>query len=356
MNGLELSVPLTILMVFSIGAIGYLIFKYFRIPGGAITGSLAMVALVSAQGIAWAKTPSYICTFFQIIIGIMVGCKFSKEKTTKLKLLIIPGLLVSIWMLCTGFFAGVILTRITGIDLATSLYGSVPGGIAEMGLIALSYNLSVPVVSLFQFVRVMAIHLIVPPIAMKYSNPRTEELSCGSTQDTDETLNESKKTFGVITTLIFGGIGGFIATKLGIPVGGTLGAMIVVGVMRSIGVPLKQAPHWLTIVAQVGLGGFLGTTFTIESAITLKGMFFSVFIFSIIIVMSGIVLGFVVHHIFGWDLATSLLACSAAGVTQMSVIALDMKADAITVGLIQAMRLALIVMLMPSIIKLFIRV
>jgi membrane AbrB-like protein len=94
-------------------------------------------------------------------------------------------------------------------------------------------------------------------------------------------------------------------------------------------------------------------TFTPEAASNLHEMLLPIIGFSALLFISGILLGFIFHKILKWDLTTALLACSAAGVTQMSVIALDMGADAVTVGIVHSMRLAAIVMLMPTLITVF---
>ncbi len=346
--------PLTFTSIFFLGYLGYRVFRRLHIPGGAVTGSLVMVAALSSQGVVWADLPSFVSTVFQVVIGIMIGCKFSREKITRLRSLIVPGLMVSAWMLCTGLLVGLLMAKITGLSLGTALYGAVPGGLAEMGLIALSYNLSVPVVSLFQFVRVMVVQLVIPPIASMYGHSKKEEAVSKEIEATDETGDKEKKYYGILLTLMAGGCGGFAAKYLGIPVGGMIGAMVVVGVLRSAGVPLKEMPAWVSVSAQIGLGGYLGSTFTPEIIDVFHRMLFPTLVFSAAIVASGVVLGFLVHRIFGWDLATSLMSCAAAGATQMSVIALDMGADAVTVGLIQVMRLATIVLLMPPIIVLLI--
>lgn len=350
MKGFISSMPMTFVLIFFLGYLGYRIFAHLHIPGGAITGSLVMVAAFSSQGVVWASVPSFVSTALQVVIGVMIGCKFSKEKVPQLKLLIVPGLMVSAWMLFTGLSVGILLAKITGLDPGTALYGAVPGGMAEMGLIALAYNLNVPVVSLYQFVRVIAVHLVVPPIALKYGHLKEEEAVSKEILFRDPTEGKKEKNFGILVTLLIGGCGGFIAKHLGVPVGGMLGAMVVVGTLRSIGVALEELPTWISVFAQVGLGGYLGTTFTPDIVAIFQRMLLPTLAFSAVIIISGIILGFLVHRIFGWDLATALMACAAAGVTQMSAIALDMDADAVTVGLIQVIRLATIVLLMPSLI------
>ena len=112
-----------------------------------------------------------------------------------------------------------------------------------------------------------------------------------------------------------------------------------------------EPPKWLVILGQIGLGGYLGTTFTPEVLSTLLGLVVPTIAFSAVIVLNGIVTGIIVHRIFGWDLITSLLSSATAGVTQMSAIALDMDADAVTVGLMQVLRFALVMLLMPTLIN-----
>ncbi len=346
-----LPISLTFVLVFSLGLLGYLVFDFFHVPGSALTGSLAIVALFSSQGAAWTGIPPQLSTFFQVVIGITIGCKFSREKSFQLRSLVIPGLFVSAWMLGTGLVCGLLLSRITGLDLGTSLYASVPGGMAEMGLIALSRGLSVPVITLFQFVRVVVVQIAVPVIALTCVS--RGKICAKASPEIKNTEEAKGNGFGILITFIIGGCGGLIAKYFQVPVGGLLGAMIIVGTLRTMGFPLKEFPRWVTIAAQVGIGAYLGMTFTPETASNLHKMLLPTLGFSALLVISGMILGLIFHKVFGWDLTTALLACAAAGVTQMSVIALDMEADAVTVGIIQAMRLAAIVILMPTVITVF---
>ncbi len=355
MEDMVFSAPVTFALVFFLGFLGYRIFKLLHIPGGAIAGALVIVALVTSQGVGWAELPSYMSTFCQVILGIMIGCKFSREKVRQIKSLLVPGMLVATWMICISLVIGILMARVTELDLGTALFGSVPGGISEMGLVALSYNLSVPVVTLFQFVRVLAVYFCLPSIVLKYDNTEREEAADKALPIVDKPEYSKKKAYYVLVTILLGTVSGFTANALGVPVGGLLGAMVIVAILRIMGVPLEEVPRWAFILAQVGLGAFLGTTFTPDIVVTLQGLLLPTLVFSIIIVLNGVVLGLLVHRVFGWDLVTSLLATAAAGASQMSAIALDMDADAITVSIIQAMRLALILMLMPTIITLIIR-
>ncbi len=352
---------LTLLLIFLLGYIGYRIFSFLHIPGGAVTGSLAMVALVTSLGAGWSEMPAYVSTFFQVIVGVMLGCKFSKERMSTMKSLFIPGMMSSVWMICFSLIIGLLLAKFTNIELGSALFGSVPGGLYEMGLIAITYNLSVPVVALFQFVRVISVSVSVPVIVSKFNHieeNRNISLNLSAIDKEDHTTSATNSDkysdkgniINILASLLVGGIGGFTAKHFGLPVGGLLGAMLTVGIFRIMGAPLKELPRWLIICAQISLGAYLGTTFTPEMVATLKSLVFPILIFSMVIVSNGIFIGFLIHRIFGWDLTTSLLATAAGGVTLMTITALEMNADSIKVSIFHVFRLVIILLLMPTLI------
>jgi len=344
---------LTFALIFVLGYIGYRIFDFLHIPGGAVTGALVLLAIITSQGVEWAVMPSYVTTFFQVIIGVMIGCRLKKEQLPTMKSLLAPGILASAWMIFISLFVGFLLAKMTDIDLGTALYGSVPAGLFEMGLIAFALNLSVPIVTLLQFVRVISINLSVPLIVTKCNNLGKEGAECQAVAtDIKKTANPAEKTdvMNMLTALLLGGIGGFTASYLGLPVGGMLGAMIVVGTLRVIGVPLKELPQWLILGTQIIVGGYLGTTFSPEMVATLRSLLLPILFFSIFVVANGVFIGFLFHQFLSWDLATSLLATAAGGVTLMTLIAIEIHADPIKVSIIQTLRIVIILLLMPTLI------
>lgn len=345
---------LNLLQIFILGYIGYRVFCLLHIPGGAVTGSLVILAIITSFGFKWTVMPSYISTLFQVIVGVVIGSRFKKENLSTLKSLLIPGILSSVWMIAICLMVGLLLSKWTGIELGSALYGSVPGGIFEMGLIALTFNLSVPLVTLFQFVRVISINLSVPYIVTK-CNDSQKKKKCQLEKKDVKNLNYNDSSgrtnlVNIFFLLLLGGIGGYTAAYLGLPVGGMLGSMLTISFFRAIGVPLKELPQWLILITQIILGGYLGTTFTPEMVNVLKTLLFPTLLFSIFVVGNGAFVGFLFNRFLGWDLATSLLATSAGGATLMTLTALEINADAIRVSLLQSIRLTIILLTMPSII------
>ncbi|HBY57791.1 MAG TPA: hypothetical protein DEG96_08055 [Candidatus Atribacteria bacterium] len=371
---------LNLLLIFIFGYLGYRLFSFLRIPGGATTGSLIMLAIISSQGFEWIAMPSFLTSFFQVIIGVMIGSRLNKEQIPTIKSLLVPGLLSSAWMILISLAVGLLLAKMTGMDLGSALYGSVPAGLFEMGMIALSLNLSVPIVTLLQFFRVISINLSVPFIVSHCKNWDKTEANCQIKVDnelTDNTNNTNNNTnnnankdinesnnsgngnnekkervnvFGILLSLLLGSIGGFTAKYLGIPVGCMLGSMVVVGTLRILGAPLQELPKWLILVTQIMVGGSLGTTFNPEMVIYLKSLLLPVLLFSVFVVLNGVFIGFRFHRTLKWDLATALLATAAGGVTIMTLVAIDMNADPVKVSILQTLRIIIILIIMPTLI------
>jgi hypothetical protein len=353
---------LSLILIFVLGYLGYRIFSLLHIPGGAVTGSLVTLAVITSQGYEWVELSSYLLTFMQVIIGVVIGCRIKKEQIPVLKSIFVPGLISSAWMIFISLAVGFLLAKMTGIDLGTALYASVPAGLLEMGLIALSLNLSVPIVTLLQFVRVISINLSLPVIVSNCDNwDKNGKTNCQFKTDmgripnkkikqSKETTKERAYIWEILLVLFFGSIGGFTAKYLGIPVGGMLGSMIVVGALRIAGMPLKELPPWLILITQIIVGGYLGTTFVPEMLSTLKSLLLPVLFFSIFVVLNGILIGFMFHRLLKWDLATALLATAAGGVTLMTLTAIEINADPVRVSIVQTLRIVIILLIMPTLI------
>jgi len=346
------------IVIFILGYLGYRIFNLLHLPGGNVTGPLLLLAIITSQGIDWAELPSFANTLFQIIIGIMIGCKFSKEKVATMKVVLLPGLLSSLWIIIFSLAMGFLLAKFTNLELGTALYASVPAGLAEMGLIALFYHLNVSVVVLFQFVRVISINLSVPLIVFKYNN-RKKNIKTNRSKPVIPQVDESKgkrgKLLEILITLILGGMGGFLAKYGGMPVGGMLGAMLVISILKTMGVGLKDPPEWLFLIAQIGLGSYLGTCFTREVVIALQNLLFPVIVFSFLVVINGLLVGFLLHRVLGWDLTTSLLSTAVGGASLMTITAMELDADVVKVSILQSIRLIIILLTMPTLILYIIR-
>ncbi|MGB4438614.1 MAG: AbrB family transcriptional regulator, partial [Sedimentibacter sp.] len=263
--GYEILLLVTLSCMFVLGFIGFKLFEFIKIPAPALTGSLFTNAIATSMGANWVNIPIEINIFLQILIGIMIGSQFNNDKIKQIKNLALPGLIVALWMVIVGLGLGFLIAKLTNIDLGTALFSAAPGGLSEMSILAITYKLDVPKVVMFQFLRIVVVYFTVPIMAFRFHNTldNKSNLEC-IISNVDNKSN--KEEYHLAFTFLIGTLSGFIAWKIGIPAGGIIGPIFVVGGFRCINYKIKALPKKYIAFAQIGLGASLGLTFTPDVA------------------------------------------------------------------------------------------
>jgi membrane AbrB-like protein len=240
---------------------------------------------------------------------------------------------------------------------------------SEMCVFAMMYNLNVPVVALFHFVRILTVYLTVPYLTKWHIKRKAQENTVLiTTEQTDSAIgfnvDDSIRTsetfrprsgvreFSFALTLSVGLVSGYIFWRLNIPNGAMLGAMLAIGGIRIVTPRVKGIPRKYITIAQIVLGCSLGLELTPEVARFLFDLAGVSILFSVLTLLCGFGLALIITKLFKVDMVTSVLACSTAGVSQMSAIALEMDADVLSVSVMHCLRLIIIVVALPPMIML----
>lgn len=105
------------------------------------TGGLSREALIAAQ----------------LLIGMVLGCKFSREALTRLPRAAAAGVAVAVVLIITGVAGGFALHLVSGIPIETAVLAVAPAGIAEMVLTAKLLHLDAVTITAFHLVRIIAV-------------------------------------------------------------------------------------------------------------------------------------------------------------------------------------------------------
>lgn len=146
-------------------------------------------------------------------------------------------------------------------------------------------------------------------------------------------------------------LGWAIFAFLRLPVPPLLGAIVVIGSLRVAGVSLPEAPGFISLLAQVVLGVYIGAKINKQVLAQMK----EIVIPGLIIVAwsLGVAfgLGVLLHYVTYLDLYTAILASSMGGMPEMTVIALATHAQVEVVILMQLFRMIITVIIFPFILK-----
>jgi len=137
-----------------------------RLPAPTFLGPLIVSAAVHLAGLTESAPPPVLVNGAQVMLGTILGCRF---------LGIAPAMLARAGLLCLGStaltlvlatVAGLVMGRAAGIELDQALLALAPGGLTEMGLIALAIQADVAFVALHHVARILLV-LVLAPLATR---------------------------------------------------------------------------------------------------------------------------------------------------------------------------------------------
>lgn len=344
-GGLLLKSVVITLLLFVVGYAGWRVAVRAGIPSPAITGSLVAVSIVVTVSGLSGGVFSLVRLAIQVVIGASMGLRFGKERIALVRSLALPCALVSAWALSVAFAVGVILYETSSLDLVTCILGSAPGGIAEMSLLALSLPASPPAVAMLQLSRIVVVLLVIPYLAKRLVQVNTRTSGFHNVSKTTKNGAVcSQRPFLIVS----GAVGGGLACHaIGIPVGGLIGSMVTVGLLKIFRLADGKMQDCLNKFAQVGIGVMVGQSFSQDVVANLVGILAPVTLLSLSMVVSGILMALVIRRLTGWDATTCLLSTAAAGMISIVAMAEEMECDALNVGLLHLVRLTTIIGVLP---------
>jgi hypothetical protein len=150
----------------------------------------------------------------------------------------------------------------------------------------------------------------------------------------------------LITALIFG----FIALRLKVPAGALLGSVVGIIILNSF-TEMALFPDEIKIFSTSLIGAYVGCNVTREDIRQMRIIAKPVAVMVLIMFSYNMISSILLTKTSGLDFTTAFLAMSPAGIADMSLIALEMGANAPAVTTIQMMRLIAVITLCPFVIK-----
>lgn len=125
------------LILFACFALGPWFGRTVRLPSPLVLGALALSAIVHLAGITEARPPAALVALVQLLVGCNVGSKFGKVDLVQTARVAGQSFLLSLGLLMLTFVFAFTLASVTDLPFNALLLAFVPGGIAEISVIAL---------------------------------------------------------------------------------------------------------------------------------------------------------------------------------------------------------------------------
>lgn len=319
------------------------LFSWLQTPLPWMIGPLVSLGIANLCGLGLDILP-YGRQSGQLCIGTSVGLYFTPP--------VLAALLGSAgWILAGGSAvmliaacSGLLLSKISGIDRTSCFFATVPGGAAEMTILAQRYGGSVAAVAIAQSVRVALLVLIIPTV-LTYAgfDPIDREAA--------RVVHEVVPG-GLVILLALCALAacGFVFFKLQNP--WMMGPLIASAALTACGLDLSGVPREMSNAGQMLLGAALGSRF--EREFFLRNRFFIPFALlnAGFLIIACAALAYVFALLSGLSLDTLMVALAPGGIAEMSITAQALNLGVATVTAFQFVRIVLANFASPTLYRL----
>ena len=133
-----------------------------RFPAPTFLGPMAISALLHLTEVTQSAPPGMMVSAAQVILGCVLGCRFIGIHPRELASAAWLSFAATGITMILAVATGTIIQRWTGINLEQAMLALAPGGLTEMGLIALAIHADVAFVALNHVVRIIAVLVLAP--------------------------------------------------------------------------------------------------------------------------------------------------------------------------------------------------
>ena len=154
-----------IAIMIAAGAIGWKLAARVNMFGASILGPLILTAALSLGGIIHSRPPVEMIWIAQFFIGIAVGAQYSGITGKELRVDVFAGLIFSLMLALVAVGFVLLILAFSSADSLNIWLAFLPGGQAEMAMIAIIAGADVGFVVAHHLLRIFVVILAAPIVA-----------------------------------------------------------------------------------------------------------------------------------------------------------------------------------------------
>ena len=153
------------LLILLIGSI-LLIFLFDKIgvPAALLSGTLVASGILQITEVASYKLPDESINFCLLILGASVGCRFADKSLKEVVGNTFHSLIATVILIFLGLLSAIVATYFVDTNFLTLLLSFSPGGIYEVAVIAIAFDLDPNFVAFHHIIRLLMILFTIPII------------------------------------------------------------------------------------------------------------------------------------------------------------------------------------------------
>ncbi|MDD0974395.1 AbrB family transcriptional regulator [Pseudomonas fontis] len=156
-----------------LGVLAAFIWQRLRQPNPWLFGPLLVASVISISGNLHVGLPDGASQIGQWLIGSGLGCHFNRAFFRRAPSFLGRTMIATALTMLIAALAAWVLSAVTQLDLRSLTLGMMPGGIAEMSLTAETLQLSVPLVTALQVMRLLFVLFLAEPLFRHWAGERS---------------------------------------------------------------------------------------------------------------------------------------------------------------------------------------
>jgi len=153
------------LLILLIGSISLIfVFDKIGVPAALLSGTLVASGILQISEVASYKLPDESINFCLLILGASVGCRFADKSLKEVAGNTFHSLVATIILVALGLLAAIVATYFVDTNFLTLLLSFSPGGIYEVAVIAIAFDLDPNFVAFHHIIRLLMILFTIPII------------------------------------------------------------------------------------------------------------------------------------------------------------------------------------------------
>lgn len=164
-----------IVLMIAAGLLGWKFFERIGLFGASILGPLIVTMALSLSGIIETRPPAEIIQASQFFIGIAVGVKYVGITSQELRLNVFAGVVYSILLGAISLLFFAVISKLQLAPSLEALLAFLPGGQAEMVVIAIIAGADLAYVVTHHILRIVLVVLLAPIIGRFLGKPPRHE-------------------------------------------------------------------------------------------------------------------------------------------------------------------------------------
>ncbi|MEH6633401.1 MAG: AbrB family transcriptional regulator [Halopseudomonas aestusnigri] len=319
------------------GFLGGLVFWTLGLPLPWMLGCLTGSIIASLSG-APVEVSKPIRLVIMVILGVMLGGTFSPEVVARAGEWIPTLIAAVLYLAFITFVAQFYCRKFLKMDRMTAIFSGFPGGLSEMTLLGEEAGADVRALTLTHACRVASILLAIPLFLTYWSGLETVERP-------QITLFWSQWDILILLAIAIGGL--FLGKVAKFPAYQLTGPLLISAIIHTAGLIEGKPPELVTILLQLTLGSALGARFAGYSLRQVGKIMFLAVIMAFLMLMVTLIVSALLSYATDASFEALILALSPGGFAEMTLAALSMGIDPAFVTTHHALRLLVIVFVVP---------